>query len=88
MAFELAWKCLKDYFEAKGLDPKYPRDTIKMAVQNEIISNGETWFKALTDRNLTVHTYDEETAVLVENAIRTEYYHLLQQVDAFLTDQV
>lgn len=83
MAFELAWKCLKDYLEVKGMDPKYPRDTIKLAVQHEIIDHGETWLKAMTDRNLTVHTYDEESAYLIDKAIREEYYPLLEHVRLF-----
>lgn len=40
MTVELAWKCLKDYLEIPGLDPKYPRDTIKTAVQSKIIDCG------------------------------------------------
>ncbi|MEX1136151.1 MAG: HI0074 family nucleotidyltransferase substrate-binding subunit [Balneolales bacterium] len=84
MAFELTWKCLKDYLEVKGFNPKYPRDTLKMAVQYEIIDQGETWLKALTDRNLTSHIYDEKTSVLVEQAIRNEYHPLLQQVHSFM----
>ena len=88
MTFELAWKCLKDYLEMQGLDPKYPRDTIKIAVQNNMIDNGEVWLKALTDRNMTVHTYDEEKALAIEQAIRNDYHPLLKQARSFMEQQI
>ncbi|TVQ03154.1 MAG: nucleotidyltransferase [Balneolaceae bacterium] len=88
ITFEFAWKCLKDYLEIQGLDPKYPRDTIKTAVQNKMIDNGEVWLKALTDRNMTVHIYDEEKALAIEQAIRNEYHPLLKQARFFLEQQI
>ncbi|NLL30810.1 MAG: nucleotidyltransferase [Clostridiales bacterium] len=59
MTFELAWKVLKDYLEAEGYIVKSPRETIKQAFQNEIINDGHIWMDALSIRNLTTHTYDE-----------------------------
>ena len=88
MTFELAWKCLKDYLEMQGLDPKYPRDTIKTAVQNNMIDNGEVWLKALTDRNMTVRTYDEEKALAIEQAIRNDYHPLLKQARSVMVQQI
>ena len=55
----LAWKVLKDYLEAEGYIVKSPRETIKQAFQNEIINDGHIWMDALSIRNLTTHTYDE-----------------------------
>lgn len=66
MTFELAWKVLKDYLEAYGIEVKSPREAIKVAFQQEIIGQGHDWMDALTDLNLTVHTYDESTAAPVE----------------------
>lgn len=80
MSFELAWKVLKDYLEANGTVVKSPREAIKTAFQQGLIENGHDWMDALTDRNLTVHTYDESTALLVENKIRKTYYPLLKQL--------
>jgi len=47
MTFELAWKCLKDYFQEQGLDEKYPRGVIKTGIEKEILSDGNTWIQAL-----------------------------------------
>ena len=88
MAFELGWKCLKDYFEIQGLDPKFPGETIKTGIRYEILSQQEDWMQVLEDRNLTVHTYDEETANEVENAIRQKYYKLLKELHTFLAQKV
>ena len=62
MTFELGWKVLKDHLEAEGYIVKSPRETIKQAFQVGIIENGHVWIDALSNRNLTTHTYDEELA--------------------------
>ncbi len=78
MAFELGWKLLKDYLQAEGYDVKSPRQAIKQAFQIELIVSGHAWMAALSDRNLTVHTYNEATAQAVEAKIRDSYYPLLE----------
>ena len=60
MTFELAWKVLKDYLEAEEFIVKSPRETIKKAFQIGLIDNGHVWIDALSNQNLTVHTYDED----------------------------
>ncbi len=87
MAFELAWKGLKDYLQWQGLDPKSPRDTIKTGIRMDVLTDGDSWMQALTDRNLTVHTYDEEAAMAVEQSIRTTYYPLLKDLAGFFEKQ-
>lgn len=74
MAFELAWKTLKDYLEADGYQVKSPRDVLKQAFQSEIIEDGHTWIEALDDRNLAAHTYNEETALKIEKLIRDRFF--------------
>lgn len=88
MAFELGWKLLKDYQEAEGYVIASPRDAIKQAFQSGIISAGHDWINALEDRNLTTHTYNEETAVAVEQKIRQTYYPLLQQIQRTFAGKV
>jgi nucleotidyltransferase substrate binding protein (TIGR01987 family) len=80
MAFELGWKLLKDFQEAEGFTIKSPRDAIKQAFQTNIISLGHDWMDALEDRNLTTHTYNENTAIAVEQKIRTQYFPCLRQL--------
>lgn len=80
MAFELAWELLKDFADAEGFTVKSPRDAIKQAFEAGIISRGHDWIDALEDRNLTTHTYNEETAVAVEQKIKAKYFPLLDQL--------
>ena len=73
MTFELAWKVLKDYLEAQEYLVKSPRETVKQAFQIGLIYNGHIWMDALSNRNLTTHTYDEELANKMTNEIITMY---------------
>lgn len=72
---ELAWKTLKDFLEAQGIMNLYgSRDTTRAAFRNGLIENGEVWMDMVDKRNLTSHTYDEETAAQVVDAICTTYF--------------
>ena len=50
------------------------RDTTREVFRNGLIENGEVWMDMIDKRNLTSHTYDEETAAQVVTAIRTAYF--------------
>ena len=78
MSFELAWKMLKDYLESEGFTVVSPRATLKQAFQAGLLDDGHVWLEALTDRNLTVHTYEETIALAVEQSIRSRYYPALK----------
>ena len=88
MTFELSWKLLKDYEETEGFIVKTPREAIKQAFQSGLISNGHDWIDALQDRNLTAHTYNEETAIAVEAKIRDKYFQLLAEVYAYFQNKI
>lgn len=80
MAFELAWKLMKDYLELLGFTVNSPRDAIKQAFQANILDDGQLWMDALSDRNLTTHTYDENKAIEVVAKIRAHYFPALRQL--------
>ena len=80
MAFELGWKLLKDFEEAEGFVVKSPRDALKQAFQAGLVSQGHDWIDALDDGNLTTHTYNEATAIAVEQKIRGKYFPCLRQL--------
>lgn len=85
--FELSWKTLKDYLEAEGFTCPSPRATLRQAFQSGYIQEGDLWLQALNDRNLTIHTYDEETALSVANNIQTSYFPLLKALHTWLEIQ-
>jgi nucleotidyltransferase substrate binding protein (TIGR01987 family) len=80
MAFELAWKLMKDYLEAQGYQIKSPKEAIKQALQSSLVEDGQIWLDALEDRNLSVHTYDESTALEIEKRIRETYFPALRRL--------
>jgi len=80
MTFELAWKVLKDYLESEEFMVKSPRETIKQAFQIGLIDNGHIWIDALSNRNLTTHTYDEALADNMVKEIKELYFPELKKM--------
>ncbi|WP_461614100.1 nucleotidyltransferase substrate binding protein [Clostridium sp. Marseille-QA1073] len=80
MTFELAWKVLKDYLESEEFMVKSPRETIKQAFQIGLIDNGHIWIDALSNRNLTTHTYDEVLADNMVKEIKELYFPELKKM--------
>ncbi|MFC2949163.1 nucleotidyltransferase substrate binding protein [Virgibacillus sediminis] len=78
--FELAWKVLKDYLESEGYIPKSPRESIKQAFQVELIEDGHLWMEALSKRNSTTHTYDQELAEKLVKEIQEQFLPLFRDL--------
>ncbi|MBR1713337.1 MAG: nucleotidyltransferase substrate binding protein [Treponema sp.] len=61
---ELSWKVLKDYLEYQGVSGIFgSRDAYRVAFNMGLISDGEKWMEMLKARNLSSHTYEEETSL-------------------------
>lgn len=88
MSFELAWKVLKDYLEYQEYEVKSPRETVKTAFQIGLIDNGHIWIDALSDRNLTTHTYDEELANKMTKEILDLYLPELKKMHDKLEEEL
>ncbi len=88
VAFELAWKTLKDFLIEEGFTVKSPRDAIKTAFQNGYIHNGHLWINALDSRNLSAHTYDEAMAEELKENIKTTYFPLLKALKQWGEQQI
>ena len=72
---ELAWNTLKDFLEKRSVQNLYgSRDTTREAFKTGLIQNGQAWMDMIRSRNLTSHTYDEDTAAEIVSAIRTAYF--------------
>ena len=84
MTFELSWKTMKDYLKYNGIDVKLPREVIKQAFANDIITDGQLWIDMLEDRNLMAHTYDEARALKAVNHICLRYMAGLEQLHQYL----
>lgn len=72
---ELAWKTLKDFIESRGSSEIYgSKDASKEAFRLGIIENGEAWMSMVKSRNLTSHTYDENTTNQIIELILNSYF--------------
>ena len=72
---ELAWNVLKDYLTDKGIAGLIgSKDATRSAFKNGLIEQGEAWMEMIADRNLTSHTYDQETAQAIATHILERYY--------------
>jgi nucleotidyltransferase substrate binding protein (TIGR01987 family) len=73
--YELGWNTLKDYLEYQGAtDLSGSRDVIREAFRAKLIDDGETWMDMLKSRNLTSHSYNEDTATEIADAILNRYF--------------
>ena len=83
---ELAWKTLKDLLEHRGNSGIYgSKDATRKAFQLGLIDNGEAWMDMIKSRNLTSHTYDEETAEKIVSAVCGQYIHAFMKLEERLT---
>jgi nucleotidyltransferase substrate binding protein (TIGR01987 family) len=84
---ELAWKTLKDFLESRGVQNLYgSKDTTREAFRQELIPDGETWMDMIRSRNLTSHTYNEETAKAIAEAVQSSYFGAFSKLLAMLAD--
>lgn len=72
---EMAWNTLKDFLENRGAAPLYgSKDTTREAFKLGLLGHGDIWMEMIRDRNLTSHTYNQETASAIASAILKAYY--------------
>lgn len=62
LCFELAWKVIQRFLRDRGLDCRSPRDCFREAFTYGLVTEEGTWVQMVNDRNLSVHTYNEELA--------------------------
>ncbi|MDQ7090451.1 MAG: nucleotidyltransferase substrate binding protein [Methylococcales bacterium] len=72
---ELAWKTQKDFLEYRGVINLYgSKDVTREAFKVGLITESELWMEMIKDRNLSSHTYHEETTQKIINHIIDDYY--------------
>lgn len=73
---ELAWRALSDFLKSKGnLEIYGSKDASREAFSLGIIEDGEVWMEMIKSRNLTSHTYNEQTTKQIIKAITGSYYN-------------
>jgi nucleotidyltransferase substrate binding protein (TIGR01987 family) len=86
--YELSWKTLQDLLKEKGYrDIVGPKPVIQQSFQDGYIADGEAWMRMLESRNLTSHTYNEETADEVVAGIKEKYFNLFKALKKKLEEE-
>jgi len=79
LCFDIAWKLVKEHLGRQGVSCASPRECLRLAFLNNVIERDDMWFVMLKNRNLAVHTYNEEIAeavfVILPNA--AQRFHFL-----------
>lgn len=63
--FEQSWRAMKEYLSQEGWAEENtgsPRQILKISYQTGLIQDESGWLKALEERNLGAHTYNQEVA--------------------------
>ncbi len=75
LVHELAWNTLKDFYENQGdFNIMGSRDAFRLAFNRGLIENGEVFMKSIKTRQLSVHSYSEETAEKIRLDILNLYF--------------
>lgn len=73
--YELAWNTIKDYFEEQGESGIHGSlDAFRLAFRRGLIENGQAWMDMIKSRTLTTHTYNQEVADAIADAVFNTYY--------------
>ncbi|MCJ7840134.1 nucleotidyltransferase substrate binding protein [Lederbergia sp. NSJ-179] len=78
--FEACWKVGKQYlYDIEGIDVGSPKAVIRSCREVKILDEEEAilGLQMVNDRNLTVHTYNEEIAKEIHSHL-SQYYALLE----------
>lgn len=78
---ELAWNTIRDYFIDQGRsDITGSKDATRAAFKFGLIKNGEHWMDMIKSRNLTSHTYNQETANTIVSDILNHYFQEFKEL--------
>ena len=79
--FELAWKLMKAVLSDGGIEVSSPRASIREGWKQGLVQEAEAWLDMLEKRNLSAHTYNEQTAQVIYAAVKGKYFAMLAAFD-------
>ena len=77
--FELAWKAVQRLLREQGVLCHSPKGCLREAFTCGLVRDSPLWIRMIEDRNLTVHTYNERTAVAIYRNL-AEYVPLFEEL--------
>jgi nucleotidyltransferase substrate binding protein (TIGR01987 family) len=86
--YELAWKTLQDLLRYKGYtDISGPKDVLNQAFLDGYIKGEVGWRAMKKSRELSSHTYNQETAEEIVDSVVATYWQLLKDLDVRLEEE-
>jgi len=87
---ELAWNTLKDFLSYQGVSSIMlgSRDATREAFAAGLIRKGEKWMEMIKSRNLTSHTYNEDTANEIFAKIISDFLPCFLDLEKVLEQQI
>jgi len=82
LAFDLAWKTLRDFLALEGHSTKSPREVVRQALEISYLArqDAEIWLGYLGSRDLFSRAYIEMEALEAERLIIRDYQPMLRRV--------
>ncbi len=75
LVHELSWLTIKDYYQGQGdVSIQGSKDAFRLAFKRGLIKNGDIFMQSIKSRQLSVHTYNEETAEKLHFDILNNYF--------------
>lgn len=85
---ELSWKTMREYLIMQEVgDINNPKNVLREALSNSIITDGEGWLSIIRDRNSTSHVYDEEDADEIFARIKSKHIKLFDELERTLSEK-
>ncbi|MCK5146049.1 nucleotidyltransferase substrate binding protein [bacterium] len=82
--YELAWNTIKDFYQSIGeTDIQGSRDAFRIAFNRGLVKNKDL-IKTVKSRQITCHTYNEETATEIFQDVFDKYYDAFKELEASL----
>lgn len=79
--YELCWSTLKDFYQLQGeTSIQGSRDAFRMAFSRGLIEDGDIFMEMIASRQLTSHTYNEQTADDIFQDIVNKYAPAFKQL--------
>lgn len=85
--FELAWKTVRLFLLNEGIITRSPKEALKQGFKFGLITDEESFIDMVSDRNQTVHIYNEQMSKDIVTRIKKNYLILLKKLSEELKIQ-
>jgi len=88
ITYELSWNTIKDFYLSQGeANIQGSRDAFRLAFNRGLIEDGELFMKTIKSRQLTSHSYNEETADIIFDDIVNKYHDAFKLLETRLDEE-